>query len=89
MARNEISPMLPMGVGTRVSNAYSLIIFLRNQGFNTFSSVDGIEFALFLFLFLLFTGLIAFGGLGLVAFGKRIADDSQRLLIEKIENSIR
>ncbi len=66
-----------------------LIIFLRNQWFNTFSSVDGIEFAIFLFLFLLFAGLIALGGLGLVAFGKRIADDSQRLLIEKIENSIR
>jgi hypothetical protein len=70
--------------GLAAGVSIATIVVLKGHGFKVFSSAHGIG----LLIFLVFAGLMAAGGIGLVAFGKRISAESLKAVTERIETSL-
>ncbi len=70
--------------GLAAGSIIATSVIFMDQGLKTFYSAAGI----FLLAFVCFTVLLGAGGIGLVAFGKRIARDSLLKMSEVIKRSI-
>lgn len=70
--------------GLAFAASIATIIIFSEQGLNTLTSVYGIG----LLIFLTFAGFMALGGIGLVAFAKRMSAGSLKAITDRIETSI-